>query len=88
MPEYKLIYFNARGRAELIRWIFAYGDIAFTDERFERNDWPAKKQSEFTLKLTCFTPFHTQQQITRIQHCAYICNNIEVESLVTLDSST
>ncbi|XP_050728153.1 hematopoietic prostaglandin D synthase-like [Eriocheir sinensis] len=45
MPEYKLIYFNARGRAELTRWIFAYGDIAYTDERFEMSDWPAKKQT-------------------------------------------
>lgn len=49
MPEYKLIYFNARGRAELIRWIFAYGDIPYTDERFEMAEWPAKKPSEFTL---------------------------------------
>ncbi|XP_071528343.1 hematopoietic prostaglandin D synthase-like [Panulirus ornatus] len=43
MPEYKLIYFNAKGRAELIRWIFAYGDIAYTDERIEWCDWPARK---------------------------------------------
>ncbi|KAG0728186.1 Hematopoietic prostaglandin D synthase [Chionoecetes opilio] len=45
MPEYKLIYFNARGRAELVRWIFAYGDIPYTDERFEMEDWPEKKPS-------------------------------------------
>ncbi|XP_069174518.1 hematopoietic prostaglandin D synthase [Procambarus clarkii] len=45
MPEYKLIYFNARGRAELIRWIFAYGDIPYTDERVEKEDWPEKKKN-------------------------------------------
>lgn len=65
MPEYKLIYFNARGRAELTRWIFAYGDIAFTDERFEMSDWPAKKQSEFTLKPEQVLRLHTQQRIIR-----------------------
>ena len=55
MPEYKLIYFNARGRAELVRWIFAYGDIPYTDERFEMEDWPTKKPSEFPLiQASCF----------------------------------
>ncbi|KAG7170370.1 Hematopoietic prostaglandin D synthase-like 3, partial [Homarus americanus] len=45
MPEYKLIYFNARGRAELSRWIMAYGNITYTDERVEKEDWPEKKKS-------------------------------------------
>ncbi|TOF87070.1 hypothetical protein CGJ15_25040, partial [Vibrio parahaemolyticus] len=45
MPEYKLIYFNARGRAELARWIFAYSGIPYTDERFENDEWPEKKKS-------------------------------------------
>nr|XP_045584251.1 hematopoietic prostaglandin D synthase-like [Procambarus clarkii] len=45
MPEYKLIYFNAAGRAELIRWIFAYSGIPYTDERIEKADWPSRKPS-------------------------------------------
>ncbi|KAK7076172.1 hypothetical protein SK128_007052 [Halocaridina rubra] len=45
MPDYKLVYFNARGRAELIRWIFTYADIPFTDERIEMSDWPGRKSS-------------------------------------------
>ncbi|KAK8733567.1 hypothetical protein OTU49_006362 [Cherax quadricarinatus] len=45
MPEYKLVYFNGKGRAELARWIFAYGGIPYTDERIERDDWPEKKKS-------------------------------------------
>lgn len=47
MPEYKLIYFNLMGRAELTRWLFAYGGIPYTDERIEREEWPEKKKSEF-----------------------------------------
>ncbi|KAK7027291.1 hypothetical protein SK128_005166 [Halocaridina rubra] len=43
MPEYKLIYFNAKGTAELIRWIFTHGGITFTDERIEMEDWPERK---------------------------------------------
>lgn len=52
MPELKLVYFNARGRAELARWILAYGDMAYTDERIEKKDWPERKKSEFLFP--CF----------------------------------
>jgi hypothetical protein len=37
--RYKLVYFNSRGRAELIRYIFAYADIKYEDFRFEFNAW-------------------------------------------------
>ena len=46
--KYKLVYFDAPCRAELIRWIFAYGGQEFDDHRITREDWP-------TLKAT--TPF-------------------------------
>merc|ERR1712168_1590963 len=45
MPSYKLIYFESKGRAELTRCMFAYGDIQYTDERFPRAEWPEKKKS-------------------------------------------
>ncbi|KAK4324334.1 hypothetical protein Pmani_005023 [Petrolisthes manimaculis] len=51
MPELKLVYFNARGRAELARWILAYGNIAYTDERIEMDDWPEKKKTIPTGKV-------------------------------------
>lgn len=37
--NYKLIYFNSKGRAEFIRYIFAYSEVKFEDFRFEVNDW-------------------------------------------------
>ncbi|XP_008842842.1 hematopoietic prostaglandin D synthase [Nannospalax galili] len=40
MPSYKLIYFNMRGRAEIIRYIFAYLDIKYEDHRIQQADWP------------------------------------------------
>ncbi|KAI4470498.1 glutathione s-transferase [Holotrichia oblita] len=49
-PHYKLIYFNARGRAEHIRFIFAYAGIEYEDERISREKWPElKKKTPFGL---------------------------------------
>nr|QUF59419.1 glutathione S-transferase GSTS12/13-4 [Brachionus angularis] len=43
MPNYKLTYFNGRGRAEITRLIFAFAGIKFEDVRIEEDDWPNKK---------------------------------------------
>ncbi|KAM9678487.1 hematopoietic prostaglandin D synthase isoform 2-T2 [Trichechus inunguis] len=45
MPNYKLTYFNMRGRAEIIRYIFAYLDIKYEDYRIEPADWPDIKST-------------------------------------------
>ncbi|KAJ8381010.1 hypothetical protein SKAU_G00017880 [Synaphobranchus kaupii] len=45
MLPYKLIYFNMRGRAELSRYILAYAEIPFQDQRVEWKDWPSFKPS-------------------------------------------
>lgn len=42
MSDYKLTYFNARGRAEFVRLIFAAAGQKFTDERI--SDWPKGKE--------------------------------------------
>ncbi|XP_061427182.1 hematopoietic prostaglandin D synthase [Lethenteron reissneri] len=39
MPTYKLTYFNLKGRAELSRYIFAYGDIKYEDQRVDQAEW-------------------------------------------------
>ena len=44
MTEYKLNYFNGRGRAELVRLIFAAAGKSFTDNRIA--DWPAIKDDQ------------------------------------------
>ena len=46
MGKMKLIYFNARGRAELARLILAQAGEDYIDERIERDDWPKLKPSK------------------------------------------
>jgi hypothetical protein len=50
MVQYKLNYFNARGRAELTRLVFAAAGQTFEDNRFEREEWPEYKKKSLTGK--------------------------------------
>ncbi|CAF1248475.1 unnamed protein product [Didymodactylos carnosus] len=43
MSTYKLYYFNGRGRAEIIRLIFAQAGQKYEDIRYEHADWPNHK---------------------------------------------
>lgn len=43
MIQYKLNYFNFRGRGEIVRLIFAAAGQKFEDNRFEREKWPEYK---------------------------------------------
>lgn len=47
-PSYKLIYFNARGRAEHIRYIFAHAGVDYIDERIPKERWPEIKKCKYT----------------------------------------
>ena len=51
MVKYRLIYFNARGRAEVIRYIFAYAKVPFEDFRVEKQDWPLYQPKTLFGKL-------------------------------------
>jgi glutathione S-transferase len=43
MPSYKLIYFDIRGRGELIRLLFAQSGVPFEDCRIKHEEWPEFK---------------------------------------------
>lgn len=49
MVHYKLTYFNARARAEIIRLIFAVADEKYEDVRLDRENWRTLKPSEFLI---------------------------------------
>ena len=46
MAVIKIKYFNARGRAECLRWILEYAGAKYEDVRIERDSWPQEKLSE------------------------------------------
>ncbi|PSN37231.1 hypothetical protein C0J52_12656 [Blattella germanica] len=50
-PTYKLIYFNARGKAEHIRFIFAYAGIDYEDERITQDKWPELKRKLYQYRM-------------------------------------
>ena len=43
MPSYKLIYFNARGRAEVIRLLFAAAGVKYEDCRLNGEEFVKPK---------------------------------------------
>jgi glutathione S-transferase len=70
MVEYKLHYFNMRGLAELIRFVFAAADQKYEDFRFERDEWAANKHLSPTGQLPLLEvrdgseTFHLCQTVT------------------------
>ncbi len=56
MVHYRLIYFDARGRAEAIRLILAYSGVAWEETRLTKEQWLSTlKQGVQPLSLfTCF----------------------------------
>jgi len=42
-PKYTLVYFDGRGRAELVRWELAYAGVEYEDKRISHQDWPNVK---------------------------------------------
>jgi len=45
MSNYKLVYFDGRGRGEIMRLLFAYQGVNYTDERIKREDWAGLKST-------------------------------------------
>jgi len=43
MPNYKLVYFNGKGRAELIRLVLTYAGEKFEDSRVDHSQWGTLK---------------------------------------------
>lgn len=54
MADYKLVYLNYRGRAELIRFIFAYAGVAYEDSRIDAESWPKKRPGTHTSMIAIF----------------------------------
>nr|AEW43451.1 glutathione S-transferase sigma-class [Solen grandis] len=44
--SYKLLYFQSRGVAELIRLLFKVAEVDFEDKRYSREEWPSQKEAQ------------------------------------------
>jgi hypothetical protein len=53
---YKVSYFTFKGLGEPVRFMLAYNNVEFEDNRVEWEDWPALKPSEKTFEE--FLIFH------------------------------
>jgi len=47
MPSYKLTYFNGAGLGEPIRYLLAYGKIAYEDIRVDFEEWAKRKDGMY-----------------------------------------
>src|SRR4051812_4058370 len=52
MPEYKLQYFQFRGKGEFIRYMFHYKGIPFEDAVIDNKVWPPIKESKIDVNNT------------------------------------
>ena len=43
MVQYKLTYFNTKGRAEISRLLFTMAGVEYEDERITKEDWKDRK---------------------------------------------
>ena len=58
MPKYKLTYFNAKGRAETSRILFALAKQEYEDDRFAFEDWPQRKPGMFYIYVVLLYKVH------------------------------
>uniref|UniRef100_A0AC35UF48 Glutathione transferase n=1 Tax=Rhabditophanes sp. KR3021 TaxID=114890 RepID=A0AC35UF48_9BILA len=61
MTNFKLTYFDSMGRAEVIRAMFNYRDVAFEDERISHEDWLKIKETFAFKQLPMLTINGTDQ---------------------------
>jgi len=54
MPNYKLTYFEMRGRGEIVRLVFAAAGVHYEDHRIDMSDWPAMKPSKLAVDSGLF----------------------------------
>ena len=56
MPQYKLTYFQLRGKAEAIRMTFSVAGVEFEDVRVSIDDWVTKLKHCECATLNWFNP--------------------------------
>ena len=55
MSKYTLHYFNSKGRAETIRWLFAVAKVEYEDKRYSQEEWALFKESRCDYQAVTMT---------------------------------
>lgn len=82
MPKFVLHYFDARGRGEPARLLFAVAGIPFQDRRISQEEWPTIKPSMFiacfVAKFVFYFGYGSELSIRRSLVIACFCFNVEI----------
>lgn len=70
-PNYRLTYFDNKGRAEHCRLLFVLAGVEYEDVRVDMKDWPMLKQGKSTyqyiiFKIQLFFKFRTMTSLLLI----------------------
>ena len=66
MVDYKLYYFNFRGRAEIVRLIFAAAGQKYEDVRFEAEGWLNEYKAKSPLGQAPYLEIHDGGKVLKI----------------------
>ena len=83
-PRYKLIYYPFRGRAELVRFIFAHLNIPYKDERIPVEEWIKRKPGETIILRLIHNNFYGCITVHGV--CSQNINAVTAPSLCCADS--
>ena len=91
MTQYKLIYFNLRGRGEVARLIFTYAGQQFEDYRVKSKEWPQFKTSTLTGKLPILEIKDENNKLTSLVQsraiCRYLANKFNLAGATDLEKA-
>ena len=91
MNQYKLIYFNLRGRGEVARLIFAFAGQHYEDFRVEPANWPQFKPTTPTGKLPILEIKDESNNVVRLCQsraiCRYLANKFNLAGKTDLEKA-
>ena len=89
--EFKLIYFNLRGRGEVARLIFTYAGQNFEDCRIKSANWPEFKLTTPTGKLPILEIKDESNNVVRLCQsraiCRYLANKFNLAGKTDLEKA-
>ena len=74
MPSYKLTYFDARGRAEVTRYLLKMNDVAFEDVRVNGEKWQDLKPGN-NIALALYSSYTSRDDVSLVKSTVMSANS-------------